>query len=591
MKLEDSRRLTGPNLYAARPGAVAQVTLGSNDDATGIVTRWRAAAVEAAEVLGWGSPGLHVRHFEGPEGIRGVALMIEAGLDQLFTATEVNEWALSRAGLRPEDAEDPLPASLEVVRNNSAEERHRFGPLAALIDAATAAGCPWMVDDERVTLGWGPGACSFEPARAPAPSTVDWDRFHAVPAVAITGTNGKTTSARLVAAMARAAGITGVGATSTDGIYVDGRLVDAGDWAGAGGTRELLRRPDVNFAVLETARGGLLRRGMGVFSCDAALITNIERDHLGDYGVFDLETMARAKGSITRAVRAAGRVVLCADSAPLVAWARGQAFSSAVVWYSVDAEHPVLAAHRAAGGETWGVESGRVVRRVGEASTPVVDVADIVIGLGGAARYNIANALGASALAHGVGIGDEAIAAALTTFGASPADNPARMQIWEVPRGDRGSTRATPLVIDFAHNVAGIEAVGQLLGARRRDAVICFGMAGDRGDAELEELGAALRRLEARAVVVREQPRYLRGRAMGEIPALLMRGGMPNHTDGDEDVAGSEVESLERAVAVAGDDGIVVLLVHVERDEVARWLASRGAVRRVGADAARTLTD
>ena len=167
MKLEDSRRLTGPNLYAARPGAVAQVTLGSNDDATGIVTRWRAAAVEAAEVLGWGSPRLHVRHFEGPEGIRGVALMIEAGLDQLFTATEVNEWALSLAGLRPEDAEDPLPASFEVVRNNSAEERHRFGPLAALIDAATAAGCPWMVDDERVTLGWGPGACSFEPARAP----------------------------------------------------------------------------------------------------------------------------------------------------------------------------------------------------------------------------------------------------------------------------------------------------------------------------------------------------------------------------------------------------------------------------------------
>ena len=242
MKLVDSRRLTGPNLYGRKTGAVAQIEFGADERPEDLLARWEGAVREATEALGWSEAKRHVRRFTSDDGVEGAALMVEAGLDQLFAATEVNEWALTQAGLTDEQSPDPLPVSLTAVAESAREEAAKFRSLMVLVEAARARGCPWMVDDERVTLGRGPGSCSYEPARAPAPEAVRWSRFKTIPTVAITGTNGKTTCSRLVAAMLRASGHRGVGNTSTDGIFVDGTLVDAGDWAGAGGARELVRR-------------------------------------------------------------------------------------------------------------------------------------------------------------------------------------------------------------------------------------------------------------------------------------------------------------------------------------------------------------
>jgi len=581
MKLVDSRRLTGPNLYGPRPGAVAQIEFTAEDCSTTILTRWEAGVCEATEALGWSTPKTHVRLFESEEGVAGAALMIEAGLDQLFAATEVNEWALKETGLTDAQSPDPLPVSFAAVRTNALEEAAKFEPLMALVEAAEARGCPWMVDDERVTLGRGPGACSYEPARAPSPEVVRWSRFKNIPTVAITGTNGKTTCSRLVAAMLRAAGHRGVGNTSTDGIFVDGTLVDAGDWAGAGGARELVRRSDVNFAVLETARGGILRRGMGVFDCDAALLTNVDRDHMGDYGVYDLEVMAMAKGAITHAVTGDGAVVLCADSPALVQWAQTRSFEARVIWYSVNSGHPLLKSHAVTGGEVWTVEDDWVVRRVGSERVRLVALREIPITIAGVATFNVANALGAAALAACVGVKSAAIVDALRRFGLDPNDNPARTQLWEVPVTAPGQeARTIPLLVDFAHNVAGVEALAAVLRAHEGPRVVCFGMAGDRSDRDLIALGGALLAFEPEAVVLREQPQYLRGRSLGEIPRLLeegLRGG--GGTAPKTTLADSEVASLEAAFGMCGPSGCVALLVHMERDQVLRWLGSKGATR------------
>ena len=586
MKLEDSRRLTGPNLYSAKPGAVVQLVFSESDDPTAVERAWRMSVVHACERLGWPAPVLHARHFQGPDGARGAAFMLEGELDRLFTSTEVNEWALGQAGLDPADAPDPLPSDLSALQAAAAEERARLGGLVRVVNEARARGVPWMLDDERLTLGRGRSSCGYEPARLPPSEAIPWSGLLTIPTVAITGTNGKTTCSRIVAAMARAAGHVGVGATSTDGIFVDGRLVDAGDWAGAGGTREVLRRADVSFAVLETARGGLLRRGMGVERCDAVLVTNVDRDHMGDYGVHDLETMAAVKGILTRAVNPRGAVVLGVDSPALHDWAAGRALEGRLIWFGLDPSHPTLVEHLRGGGEAWTVESETLVRRVGERVETVVATRELAFALGGAARFQVANALGAAALAHAAGVGIDAIATALRQFGASPEDNPGRLQVWSVPARVEDETVSIPLVIDFAHNEAGISAVAELLGPRRHDAVVCFGMAGDRDDEALESLGRALRAFEARAVVLREQPGYLRGRAPGEIPARL-EAGMRREADalGAGVPCDSEVESLERAVALAGREGCVALLIHVERGPVAAWLERRGARRCKGDEA------
>ncbi len=528
MKLVDSRRLTGPNLYGPCTGAVAQIELAPGECCDTIVQRWGAGLHEASQAMGWDAARTHVRVFESDDGVGGAVLMLEAGLDQLFAATEANEWALMQAGLTQDQCPDPLPVSLAAVVARASEEATKFRSLMVLVEAAQARGCPWMVDDERVTLGRGPGSCSYDPTGAPAPEAVRWSRFRSVPTVAVTGTNGKTTCARLVAAMLRASGHRGVGNTSTDGIFVDGTLVDAGDWAGAGGARELLRRPDVNFAVLETARGGLLRRGMGVFECDAALITNVDRDHMGDYGVYDVEAMAEAKGAITHAVSGDGAVVMCADSEALVEWAQRRPFEPRLIWYSVDGGHPLLRDHAAAGGEVWTVDEGWVVRQVGREKTRLVRLDEIPITIAGTATFNVANALGASALAATMGVKSAAVADALRRFGLDPNDNPARTQLWEVPLAAPGEeANAVPLLVDFAHNVAGVEALAPVLRAHEGPRVVCVGMAGDRSDRDLIALGRALRSFEPDTVVLREQPQYLRGRRLGEIPTLQPNSPVP----------------------------------------------------------------
>jgi len=581
VELVDSRRLTGPNLHTTRPGAVAEVRFEASGEAEPeqVVARWRAALELAVAELGWEAQTFARRFVDG-EGRAGAELMVTAEVDQLYVATDLNEWAIAVAS-------GVLPAlELDAIAERGSDERAARAGALDLVLRADAEGVPRLIDDGQLSIGYFGEAQIWalgEDAPAlPTPDEVEWARFSDPPVAIVTGTNGKTTTTRLLARMVHRDGRR-AGNTSTDGLYVDEHLVEAGDWTGPGGARAVLRHPEVDLAVLEAARGGLLRRGLAVQRCDVSVITNVEADHLGEYGVFDLEGMAEAKGIVARATKFDGLVVAGADSPALLAWIQARiaaprgsesGLDARVALFSLDPQLKALVAHHDAGGEVWTVVDGWMVRRREGGTRKLVPVADMPLAMGGRARHNVANALAAAAAARKLGIEERAIVSALLEFGREPEDNPGRARLWSVP--SRGPDKVDVLV-DFAHNLAGLEAlavmVGEMAEARGRAPILSFAMAGDRSDDELRALGRALRRFAPRILVLREQVEYLRGRPAGEVSTLLAAG---YGLDGVE-LAADEPAALDVAMRLAEAGDWVVLLAHTEREAVAAWMRERGA--------------
>ncbi|PRP92452.1 Cyanophycin synthetase [Enhygromyxa salina] len=571
VELVDSRRLTGPNLHCRSAGAVVELRFGAGVDREAFIGRWREALARALTALGW-TAELHARPFESPEGLRGAELMFSAAVDRLYAATEVNEWAVAVARLEAEA--EPEPAAMARLAAVAAQEQAERRGALALIAAAEARGVPWLIDDDELSLGYFADSGRWPVAALPEPESLDWSRLRGRAIALITGTNGKTTTTRLLARIAARQGVR-VGNTSTDGLCVDEREVESGDWTGPGGARAVLRNPAIELALLETARGGLLRRGAAVSSCAVGVVTNVASDHLGEYGIFDVEGMAMAKGIVAKIVAPGGRVVLGADSPALVAWAAAQELAAPIVWVSSEPDNPVLAEARARGGEVWTVVEGGVVRSVGLERSELCRVDEMPLSLGGLARHNVQNALAAAAAARGLGFDDAAIVAGLREFGARPEDNPGRARVWQVTR--RGG-ETVDLLLDFAHNLAGLEAISELVRGLARRPLLCFGMAGDRGDDQLRAQARALVSFRPRRIIVRELGSHRRGRAPGEVPRILDQAlraagldpGAILHTE-------SEVASLDAALELAEPGELVVVLVHTERDAVDAWLREHDA--------------
>jgi len=246
--------------------------------------------------------------------------------------------------------EGPLVAP-DRERQELAGRGEALEALDGETNEATRRALPLLWDDEHVSIGEGSRSACWPRAALPDVADVPWQDLGAIPVALVTGTNGKTTSTRLLARMAREAGFR-VGAASSDEISIGTQVVQNGDWTGPAAARIVLRDTGVDFAVLETARGGILRRGLAVESCDAALITNISDDHLGSYGVDDLAAMTRVKAVVADAVRPAGTVVLNAHDEKLVALA--SSLDRAVVFFAnLDRDDPaaraVIAGARARG--------------------------------------------------------------------------------------------------------------------------------------------------------------------------------------------------------------------------------------------------
>jgi UDP-N-acetylmuramyl tripeptide synthase len=312
--------------------------------------------------------------------------------------------------------------------------------------------------------------------------------------------------------MARAAGLV-AGNTSSDGVAIDGAFVERGDLTGGEAARQVLRDRRVQMAILETARGGLLRRGLAAYPVDAAIITNVSADHLGEHGVLDLETMTATKLVAARAVRATGHVVLFADDEGLMRGAVG--ITAPRILFALDEAR--VASHVAGGGVAYVLRAGALVRLAAGGAKVLVRVDEAPITAGGAARHNVKNALGAAALAYALGLPDEPVVAALRAFGAHDDDNPGRGALHTLPSGVR-------VLLDFGHNPAAAADLyawaRTLAGSARVLAVIT--QPGDRDDAAMTAFVRAAIDAGADELFVWETASLFRGRDEGAIRDALV---------------------------------------------------------------------
>ncbi len=422
-------------------------------------------------------------------------------------------------------------------------------------------------------------------ARSSPPSWIR-DKDRRTPAISISGTNGKSTVSRLVTHIMVQAG-RHVGTTTSDGVLVDERMVEPGDWTGPGGAQQILRRSDIDVAVLETARGGIVLRGMGYESNDASVLTNVSSDHLDLQGIHTLPELAEVKSTVCRITKASGWVTLNGDD-PLVA-AIGRRVRGHVAFFTIaSAMPPVVRRHVAKGGRAYVVRDGWLTELEGERASRVVEIARVPITIGGLARHNVANALAAAGGARGLGATLNQVRDGLLDFAPSAERSPGRLNLFRLG--------ARTVIVDFAHNEAGVDAVldvaeGIAAGAAGRAAPITaiIGTAGDRPDDTLRGIGriAAQR---AQRVAIKETRKYLRGRTpasvIGELLAGVKAGGV---AAADVPVYPSETAALRaelNGAASAGSGGrgrgadaprVIVLMCHQEREEVFELLESLGA--------------
>jgi UDP-N-acetylmuramyl tripeptide synthase len=527
------------------------------------VAQWAREVAATCATLGWPAPTLAPRVHAS-----GASLAFSAPLDQLFTATEVNEWAWQRAcgvsaGLHAPG--HPLPGDTdEALRCLAWAARDERRPaLMALLAAAQARGVPDYVDDDELSLGDGEGSRSWRLAQAPSADDVDWSRLHAIPKAVVTGSNGKTTTVRLVAALCRAHGWR-TGHSCTDGLFVDGARLNAGDYSGPVGARTLLRHPAVQAAVLETARGGLLRRGLAVRDADVAVVTNVSADHYGEYGIHSLADLAAAKLAVARARRPGAPLVLNADD-PVLA-AQGAGADAPLAWFALDDDHATLRAARARGEATCGWRDGTLWLQARGTRTALGAVDDLPLALGGLATYNLANLAAAALAADALGIPVATIAAGLARFGSDPADNPGRLQRWTLG----GAT----VLLDYAHNPDGLGGFLRLATALRGDEGrlgLVLGQAGNRPDDDIRALARTAAAFAPARIVLKDIDGFMRGRRPGEVPdvleAELRRAGLA-----DEALARElpELDAARALLAWARPGDVLALPIHA--------LAAREAV-------------
>ena len=558
MEFVDARRLTGPNAVFNGIGSILDIAC-TPEEADALLPVWADNVGRMLEALDWPSAEFASRKLMG-----GISLAFTAPVDQLYAASEINEWAWAASAfeLGASSDEPDFDEALARLRDSAAAEANV--ELMWLIDEAAAHGKTLLWDDDHVSLGLGKGSETW-PVRD-IPDAFDWDKYHDVPIGIVTGTNGKTTSVRFAKHILRTAG-QDVGVSSTDWIAVNERIIDRDDWSGPGGARAVLREKDVDVAILETARGGLLRRGLGVERADAALITNISEDHLGDFGSRNLEELLDIKWVLSHAVRDSGKLVLNADDARLVA--RAAAYDGDIVWFGLDADSEVVKQHVASGGTAFVLDDAELVKIDGAQRAPICRSADIPIALGGAARHNVANALGAAALTWCMGASLEDIGTGLVTM--QQDENPGRCNIYEL--------NDIKVLVDFAHNPAAMSALfdmARAIPAQRR--VLCFGQAGDRTDELIRELARDAWAIGLERVVVSELPKYHRGREHGDVFRLI-RDELLKAGARDEQVRHheEELESLQDAVDWAQPGDLVIMLALGGAAPVQKKLRELGA--------------
>jgi len=425
------------------------------------------------------------------------------------------------------------------------------------------------VDDDEFSLGMGPTSRRWTIDRLPEPASLDWQHFKDIPVALITGTNGKSTSVRMCGAIAKAAGIS-AGITSTDYIRAADTILDKGDYSGPGGARTLIRDHRVEMALLEVARGGMLRRGLGTGNARAALITNVADDHLGQYGIDTVKELIGVKAIVARSLSEDGTLVVNADDPGLVNYfeENPQLIRGQICWFSLDHDNEKISQQKQLKQSCMWLENGQIRFLQDAEITELISINDIPATMNGAAKHNIANSMGAAAVCFALGVGIDAIVDGLAAFKGDSTDNPGR--------GNYFAINGRTVLIDFAHNphslTAIIDTVAAMPAERR---LIMLGHAGDRTDRDILNLTDVAMRLKPDAVVTAEIPDYLRGREMGEIPDLIRQRCLDTgYKDEQVIYADSCLEGAKKAIQWSKPGDFILLLGLDQRDDIFHFLES-----------------
>ena len=553
------RVLEGPNLYFSRPAVKVSLRV------PGYLALEKRAASDLARRLGLGSsrpgaPGTAQRQ-------RFVLRLAAHVVRRVASGVGVNRLGVrTRTGSTVEDIVVALPWRHRGWGQATGEQ---VGPVLELLLTAGA---------EQVG---GTIAAAAERVRSVEPgpdSTVIAPR---VPVVSITGTNGKTTTTRIVVHIAMTAGLR-TAWSSTSGVVVMGETIEEGDFSGPAGARAVLATPGLEVGVLETARGGMLLKGMGISTNDVSVVTNVTADQLGLQGIDTLDQLAEVKVIVTTITKPGGWVVLNGDD-PRV-WPMRHRVRAQPWAFSLDPDAPALRESLSAGGRGITVLDGDiVVLTPGADPDRLAKVVDVPVTLSGLARHNIANALAGAAAALGLGMPRAAVVEGLRTFRPDPVLNEGRLNTYSVPAAEGGSAT---VILDMAHNEAGLEALLEVahgLTAQGGRVHLGLGATGDRPDEAIQGLGE-LAGKGADHVVLAHKRKYLRGRTIEDIEAHL-RAGLGRVGVVETESFDSETEGITAMMRSVGDGDVVALMCHEQRAEIAEWLHGLGAT----ADDSRTV--
>jgi cyanophycin synthetase len=563
VRLVETRLLEGPNVYRLEPVVKLELAIGKRRTFYGQRDPGRHALVHLgalvparswpdgiATVVAW-VRRLRAEHGEGTGGVG------------VHRSSDPGHWIITFPWRGEERARTIAEAAIGLAER----------------DVSTSRTAQLTGGQERLLARW-TGRIA-EASAAPPTWVRDADRR--VPVISISGTNGKSTVTRMISHILIGAG-RHVGTTTSDGVLVDERMVDPGDWTGPGGAHQILARRDIDVAVLETARGGIVLRGMGYESNDASVLTNVSSDHLDLQGIHTLPELAEVKSTVCRITKPDGWVVLNADD-PLVA-AVARRVAAQVAYFSMADASAVVRRHRAGGGRAYIVRRGILIEADGDRETEIVEVARVPMTIGGLARHNVANALAAAGGARGLGATIEQVHDGLVDLRPSADRSPGRLNIYRLG--------ARVVIVDFAHNEAGVAAIldvaeGIAGGAAGRAAPVTaiIGTAGDRPDDTLRGIGRIAAQ-QAQRVAIKQTLRYLRGRTpesvVGELLAGVADGGgdpaaVPIY-ENEPDALRAELNGAAGHGAGGGRvDGprVIVLMCHEDRDAVFRLLDDLGA--------------
>jgi cyanophycin synthetase len=427
-------------------------------------------------------------------------------------------------------------AGIDVVTSDISQPLHATDGVIVEVNAAPgfrmhtapSVGIPRNVAEPVIEMLFPPGT----PSR--------------IPIVAITGTNGKTTTTRLIAHIFKQTQRV-VGYTTTDGIYIGDWLVEKGDTTGPYSAQVILRDPTVEVAVLETARGGILRSGLGFDGCDVGVVLNVQADHLGLGDIDTVEDLANLKSVVVQAAFPSGYAVLNADD-PLVA-AMASQVQAQVAYFSMNPENPIVVSHAQQGGLAAVYENSYLSILKGDWTLRIEQAVNVPVTLGGKTPFMIQNALAASLAAFVQGVRIEDIRSALNTFVASSHQTPGRMNLFDLGRFH--------VLLDYAHNPAGYRAIASFISTWNGERIGVIGAPGDRRDTDIEELGRISAEMFDRIIIKEDCDR--RGRAPHEVANLMQKGITEFSPNLPCKIILDETEALIEALDTAPDNALVVI--------------------------------